>query len=112
MNSDFNKNLMLTLLHSLDKRLDEPIILHICGGAACIVGHNFTRRSMDIDVLESSPVLESIHNQIKEVAKELHLEDEKWINNDSIRGDHYIPDDYLDGKCNGQTSFEEKPGFG
>ena len=85
---------MLLLLHSLDKKLKKPMELHICGGAACIVGHNFSRRSMDIDVLASSPMLESIHEQIKEVAREMRLEDEKWINNDSIRGDHYIPEDY------------------
>ncbi|MGD9201559.1 MAG: DUF6036 family nucleotidyltransferase [Chitinispirillia bacterium] len=94
MNSDLSKKQMLLLLHSLDKKLEKPMELHICGGAACIVGHNFARRSMDIDVLASSPMLESIHNQIKEVAHEMHLEDEKWINNDSIRGDHYIPEDY------------------
>lgn len=96
MDQSFDKEEMLSLLHSLDKKLSKPINLHICGGAAGILAHELGRKSMDIDIIESSPVLEEINNEIIEVAKENDLKDEKWINNDSIRGDHYIPEDYTD----------------
>lgn len=50
---------------------------------------------MDIDIIRSSPILEDIKQQIKDVAQKMLLEDEKWLNNDSIRGDHYVPEDIM-----------------
>lgn len=94
MAEKLNRDTMLNLLHDLDTRITEPIEMHICGGAAGILMHGIERVSMDIDILASNPELKKINDAISAVAREHRLKDDTWINNEAIRGDHFIPDDY------------------
>lgn len=48
---------MLAMLHELDDALGKPAEVVICGGSAAILTMGLDRRSMDVDVIESSVAL-------------------------------------------------------
>jgi hypothetical protein len=92
MNKIFNGARIISLLKNLDKRINSPCSIVICGGAAAIVGYGLNRFTGDIDILEPFPKSETFYMSVKELLESSGL-DPKSIN-DGAKGfvDYLSPD--------------------
>jgi hypothetical protein len=92
MIQNLNGSKIISLLQELDRNIQEPCRIIICGGAAAIVGYGLKRFTGDIDIFEPFPKSESFNNTVKNIS-ESHGLDPKWIN-DGVKGfvDYLSPD--------------------
>jgi len=92
MTKNLNGSKIVSLLQVLDRNINEPCRIIICGGAAAIVGYGMKRLTGDIDILEPCPKNESFYKAVKDISKS-HGLDPKWIN-DGVKGfvDYLSPD--------------------
>jgi hypothetical protein len=119
MNSEkvLNESKILYLLRDLDKRLDQPCSIVICGGAAAIVAHGLKRFTGDIDIFEPNPKSKSFYNSVNDLIKSNGL-DPSAINDGAKGFVDYLSPNYrqrlipLNADFNNlKVSFISKPDF-
>lgn len=79
-----NGKKIIALLRELDKRINAPCRIIICGGAAAIVAYGLKRLTGDIDTFEPVPKSPDFYKQIKKI-EEAHGLDPGWFN-ESAKG--------------------------
>jgi hypothetical protein len=91
--NNFGKTELFNLLYELDSMLECHVELIICGGAAGILVHNFSRGTMDIDILSSLPKLSVFKNACIKIAEKYGMS-ESWINDGAKGCVNYLPSDF------------------
>lgn len=92
----FEKDKLLGMLKAFDETIKQPLTIHICGGAACIISHDFRRTTMDIDVVRSDKDLRTFEKEIQAVARKFDAANntEAWLNQGPKGLNTYLPEDY------------------
>ena len=91
--NNLGKTEILKLLKEFDTLLNEPLEIIICGGAAGILSHGYSRATMDIDIVNSIPKLSTVESAIINIAEKYEIS-KKWLN-DGVKGFvDYLPDDF------------------
>lgn len=81
------------MLTSLEKYIDQPLEMIICGGAAAILAHKMKRNTADVDLVFLSyrpPDFEKIK---AEIAEEFGV-DINWLNEGAKGYADYLPNDF------------------
>ena len=89
----FGEHEIIKLLKHLDKLIDDELEIILCGGAAGILKHTFSRSTLDIDLIASIPKISQFEKQIKMVADKYSLS-EKWLNDAAKGYVDFLPKDF------------------
>ncbi len=87
------RNRIAMMLAAFGKRVDRPIEMIVCGGAAAILAHRMKRTTADVDLVFLSyrpPDFEKIR---AEVADSFGV-DANWLNEGAKGYADYLPDDF------------------
>lgn len=92
---DLNKEIMLSALKALEKKLPKKLNLIVGGGGALLLTDIFPLTTTDIDAIPQGMSLEDVNVLVKEVALELSIPGD-WLNPWFSSFTHVLPDDFRD----------------
>lgn len=89
----FGANEIIKLLKELDRLIDDPLEIILCGGAVGILKNAFPRSTLDIDIITSVPKISQFEKQIEKVANKFSISD-KWLNDAAKGYIDFLPKDF------------------